>query len=61
MVLLTDRIQKRLTMQVEDIGVNTTAIRSLDWERTGLFSATSWTDPRLLQEVGDLAAAMSNV
>lgn len=33
MVLLTDRIQKRLTMQVEDIGVNTTAIRSLDWER----------------------------
>ncbi|MCY7334946.1 MAG: MBL fold metallo-hydrolase, partial [Chamaesiphon sp.] len=33
MVLLTDRIQKRLTMQVEDIAVNTTAIRSLDWER----------------------------
>ncbi|MBE9125789.1 MULTISPECIES: diflavin flavoprotein [unclassified Coleofasciculus] len=33
MTLLTDRTQKRLTMQVEDIAPDTTAIRSLDWDR----------------------------
>jgi flavorubredoxin/flavin reductase (DIM6/NTAB) family NADH-FMN oxidoreductase RutF len=33
MVVLTDRIQKRLTIQTQDIAVDTTAIRSLDWER----------------------------
>ena len=33
MVVLTDKIQKRLTIQTADIAVNTTAIRSLDWER----------------------------
>jgi flavorubredoxin len=32
MVALTDKIQHRLTMQVE-IAPNTTAIRSLDWNR----------------------------
>jgi flavorubredoxin/flavin reductase (DIM6/NTAB) family NADH-FMN oxidoreductase RutF len=33
MVLLTDKLQKRLTMQTQDIALDTTAIRSLDWER----------------------------
>ena len=33
MVVLTDRIQKRLTIQTSDIANDTTAIRSLDWER----------------------------
>jgi flavorubredoxin/flavin reductase (DIM6/NTAB) family NADH-FMN oxidoreductase RutF len=33
MVLLTDKLQKRLTMQTQDIAPDTTAIRSLDWER----------------------------
>jgi len=33
MVALTDKIQHRLTMQVEEIAPNTTAIRSLDWNR----------------------------
>lgn len=33
MVLLTDRTQKRLTMQTGEIAPDTTAIRSLDWDR----------------------------
>ncbi len=33
MVLLTDKAQKRLTIQVEAIAEDTTTIRSLDWER----------------------------
>ena len=33
MVVLTDRIQKRLTIQTQVIANDTTAIRSLDWER----------------------------
>ncbi len=33
MVVLTDKIQKRLTIQTQDIANDTTAIRSLDWER----------------------------
>ncbi len=33
MVALTEKIQHRLTMQVEEIAPNTTAIRSLDWDR----------------------------
>lgn len=33
MVALTDKIQRRLTMQTAEIAPNTTAIRSLDWDR----------------------------
>lgn len=33
MVLLTDRSQKRLTIQIEQIAPDTTTIRSLDWDR----------------------------
>ena len=33
MVVLADKIQKRLTMQVEEIAEDTTVIRSLDWDR----------------------------
>jgi len=33
MVLLTDRSQKRLTMQTGEIASDTTTIRSLDWDR----------------------------
>ena len=33
MVLLTDRTQKRLTMQTGEIAPDTTTIRSLDWDR----------------------------
>ena len=33
MVLMTDRSQKRLTMQMGEIAPDTTAIRSLDWDR----------------------------
>jgi flavorubredoxin/flavin reductase (DIM6/NTAB) family NADH-FMN oxidoreductase RutF len=33
MVALTERVQSRLTMQVVDIASDTTAIRSLDWDR----------------------------
>jgi flavorubredoxin/flavin reductase (DIM6/NTAB) family NADH-FMN oxidoreductase RutF len=33
MVALTEKIQKRLTIQVEDIATDTTTIRSLDWDR----------------------------
>ncbi|HEY9637104.1 MAG TPA: diflavin flavoprotein [Coleofasciculaceae cyanobacterium] len=33
MVALTDRTQKRLTMQTGEIAPDTTAIRSLDWDR----------------------------
>jgi flavorubredoxin/flavin reductase (DIM6/NTAB) family NADH-FMN oxidoreductase RutF len=33
MVVLTGRLQKHLTIQVEEIAENTTAIRSLDWDR----------------------------
>jgi flavorubredoxin/flavin reductase (DIM6/NTAB) family NADH-FMN oxidoreductase RutF len=33
MVVLTDKIQKRLTIQTQEIAADTTAIRSLDWER----------------------------
>ncbi|HAG84820.1 MAG TPA: diflavin flavoprotein A [Cyanobacteria bacterium UBA12227] len=33
MVLLTERSQKRLTMQIADIAPDTTTIRSLDWDR----------------------------
>jgi flavorubredoxin/flavin reductase (DIM6/NTAB) family NADH-FMN oxidoreductase RutF len=33
MVMLTHKLQKRLTIQVEEIAENTTAIRSLDWDR----------------------------
>jgi len=33
MVLLTDRTQKRLTMQTCEIAADTTTIRSLDWDR----------------------------
>ncbi|WP_017652054.1 diflavin flavoprotein [Fortiea contorta] len=33
MVLLTERIEKRLTIQTGEIAEGTTAIRSLDWER----------------------------
>ncbi len=33
MVTLTDRTQKRLTMQTREIAVETIAIRSLDWDR----------------------------
>ncbi len=31
MVVLADKIQKRLTMQVEEIAADTTVMRSLDW------------------------------
>ncbi|MBE9191506.1 diflavin flavoprotein [Gloeocapsopsis crepidinum LEGE 06123] len=33
MVALTDKVQNRLTMQIADIAPNTTAVRSLDWDR----------------------------
>ncbi|MBD2022831.1 FprA family A-type flavoprotein, partial [Leptolyngbya sp. FACHB-711] len=33
MVALTERIQSRLTLQTLEIADNTTAIRSLDWDR----------------------------
>jgi flavorubredoxin/flavin reductase (DIM6/NTAB) family NADH-FMN oxidoreductase RutF len=33
MVLLTDRSQKRLTIQTSEIAADTTTIRSLDWDR----------------------------
>ena len=33
MVLLTDKTEKRLTMQTGEIAPNTTTIRSLDWDR----------------------------
>ncbi|HEY9596321.1 MAG TPA: diflavin flavoprotein [Cyanophyceae cyanobacterium] len=33
MVLLTDRVQKRLTIQTREIASDTTTIRSLDWDR----------------------------
>jgi flavorubredoxin/flavin reductase (DIM6/NTAB) family NADH-FMN oxidoreductase RutF len=33
MVLLTERTEKRLTIQTEEIAEQTTAIRSLDWDR----------------------------
>ncbi|NEO97688.1 MAG: MBL fold metallo-hydrolase [Symploca sp. SIO2E9] len=33
MVALTDRVQKRLTMQTAEIAPDTTTIRSLDWDR----------------------------
>jgi len=33
MVLLTDRIQKRLSIQTAEIAADTTTIRSLDWDR----------------------------
>lgn len=33
MVVMTDPIQKRLTMQTAEIATDTTAIRSLDWDR----------------------------
>ncbi|NER32173.1 MAG: FprA family A-type flavoprotein, partial [Symploca sp. SIO1C4] len=33
MVALTDRVQKRLTMQTAEIAADTTTIRSLDWDR----------------------------
>jgi flavorubredoxin len=33
MVALTERTKKRLTMQTVEIGADTTAIRSLDWDR----------------------------
>jgi flavorubredoxin/flavin reductase (DIM6/NTAB) family NADH-FMN oxidoreductase RutF len=33
MVALTERVQSRLTMQIVDIAADTTAIRSLDWDR----------------------------
>ena len=33
MVVLAEKIQKRLTMQVEEIAANTTVMRSLDWDR----------------------------
>jgi len=33
MVVLTDRTQKRLTMQTGEIAPDTTVIRSLDWDR----------------------------
>jgi flavorubredoxin/flavin reductase (DIM6/NTAB) family NADH-FMN oxidoreductase RutF len=33
MVALTEKKQTRLTMQIADIATNTTAIRSLDWDR----------------------------
>lgn len=33
MVVLTDRVQKRLTMQTAEIAPDTTTIRSLDWDR----------------------------
>jgi flavorubredoxin/flavin reductase (DIM6/NTAB) family NADH-FMN oxidoreductase RutF len=33
MVLLTEKIQKRLTIQTQDIALDTTAIRSMDWDR----------------------------
>jgi flavorubredoxin len=33
MVVLTGRLQKHLTIQVEEIAENTTVIRSLDWDR----------------------------
>ena len=33
MVVLTDKTQKRLTMQTAEIAPDTTAIRSLDWDR----------------------------
>lgn len=33
MVLLTDRTQKRLTIQTSEIAADTTTIRSLDWDR----------------------------
>jgi flavorubredoxin/flavin reductase (DIM6/NTAB) family NADH-FMN oxidoreductase RutF len=33
MVVLTDKIQKRLTVQTQEIAADTTAIRSMDWER----------------------------
>ncbi len=33
MVALTEKTQKRLTIQVKDIATDTTAVRSLDWDR----------------------------
>ena len=33
MVTLTDRVQKRLTIQTAEIALDTTTIRSLDWDR----------------------------
>ena len=33
MVLLTEKLKKRLTINTIDISENTTAIRSLDWDR----------------------------
>lgn len=33
MVVLTDRIQRRLTMQTAEIAAETTTLRSLDWDR----------------------------
>ncbi len=33
MVVLTDRVEKRLTMQILEIAPETTALRSLDWDR----------------------------
>jgi flavorubredoxin/flavin reductase (DIM6/NTAB) family NADH-FMN oxidoreductase RutF len=33
MVVLTDKIQKRLTVQTQDIAADTTTIRSMDWDR----------------------------
>lgn len=33
MVVLTDRVQKRLTIQTREIAADTTTIRSLDWDR----------------------------
>ena len=33
MVALTEKTQKRLTIQLKDIATDTTTIRSLDWDR----------------------------
>jgi flavorubredoxin len=33
MVVITDKTQKRSTIQTAEIAPNTTAIRSLDWDR----------------------------
>ncbi|MEO0844464.1 MAG: MBL fold metallo-hydrolase, partial [Cyanobacteria bacterium J06643_5] len=33
MVAVTDKVEKKLTMQTADIAEDTTAIRSLDWDR----------------------------
>ncbi|NEQ18015.1 MAG: FprA family A-type flavoprotein, partial [Moorea sp. SIO3E2] len=33
MVVLTDRVQKRLTIETSEIAPDTTTIRSLDWDR----------------------------